>query len=465
MSHRLLPFAILAALLGSVPCAVAGLIAWEAATPISGDEDVYTTGTLVSAYSLNAGAATVNGVTFQSGNGQLSTLGASFGFTGFALQYSGFGSGQAPFSKLSTAYRTLLANGDYANSGGVVPVITLRNLAAGHLYAVQVWENDSRPQRGSDFRVTLSSSSNSVDLYQNSTGSDGGTGQFVIGVFTADATTQSFTAQGTFGSNPDTYLNAIQLRDISDTAAATPAFSPEPGGITGATTVTISSGSGSTIYYTTDNSTPGLSSPHGEAGSGTATVDIPAPASVTIQAFAVSSGKANSSVVTASYVTAVPGTARVCATVINPSFEDSPRSDDDYTTPHGKIPAGTGVHGWQFGSSQDDSYCGIVTERGFLGSPKNIPQGWQAAFVQGTGRISQTITCPSAGSYLVRFRSRGRFDGGAGAETFAVTVDDQPVGTFTPPASRWMILTSSPTTLAAGPHVIAFSGTVPYSQS
>jgi len=161
-----------------------------------------------------------------------------------------------------------------------------------------------------------------------------------------------------------------------------------------------------------------------------------------------------------------PGSPRAFVTVINPSFEDGQQSGDTYTTPFGSLNPESGIPGWQFNSSANDSYSGIVTETGgTFGSPKYIPQGWQAAFIQGTGRFLQSVTFNTGGMYVIRFRAEGRSNGGAGAETVALQVDGNTVGTFTPLTTQWMLYTSLLFNVAAGVHVISFTGTVPYSQS
>jgi lysophospholipase L1-like esterase len=164
------------------------------------------------------------------------------------------------------------------------------------------------------------------------------------------------------------------------------------------------------------------------------------------------------------------GAVRAFVTVINPSFEDSQQAGDIYTSPYGILDPQTGVPGWQFNASGGDSYSGIGTEFGtLLGSPKYVPQGWQAAFIQGTGQFSQPVTFNTAGTYVIRFRAcgLGSASGGAGAETIAVSVDGNSLGTFTPgtTATQWTLFTSNPFNVAAGVHVLAFAGTVPYTQS
>jgi lysophospholipase L1-like esterase len=161
-----------------------------------------------------------------------------------------------------------------------------------------------------------------------------------------------------------------------------------------------------------------------------------------------------------------PGSPRAIVTVINPSFEDNQQSGDTYTTPFGSINPRTGVPGWQFSSSESNSYSGIVTETGTtFGSPKYIPQGWQAAFVQGTGQFSQAVTFNTAGTYMICFRAEGRSNAGAGAQTIILTVDGNAVGTFTPLTTQWARYTSSEFNVNAGVHVVSFAGTVPYAQS
>ena len=83
--------------------------------------------------------------------------------------------------------------------------------------------------------------------------------------------------------------------------AAVPAFNPPAGGYMLAETVAISSLTpGATIYYTTDGSAPSTGSAHGASG---VTVAVPLNATMTIKAFAVAAGYANSAVNSATYET------------------------------------------------------------------------------------------------------------------------------------------------------------------
>jgi hypothetical protein len=178
-------------------------------------------------------------------------------------------------------------------------------------------------------------------------------------------------------------------------------------------------------------------------------------------------GTTNSTVAALTVLAAPPpGSPRGSITVINPSFEDSQQPGDMYTTGYGTLNPQTGVPGWQFSSSGGDSYSGLVTESGIiLGAPKYIPQCWQAAFIQGTGQFSQPVTFKSAGTNVIRFWAEGRSSAGAGAQTIAVSVDGNGIGTFTPLTTQWTLYTSLPFTVTTGVHVVAFTGTVPFSVS
>jgi hypothetical protein len=88
--------------------------------------------------------------------------------------------------------------------------------------------------------------------------------------------------------------------------AATPTFSPEAGAVAAGSTVTLSTTTaGATIYYTTDGTDPGPSSP----SSSTYNAPIPITAAVTIKAVTIASGFENSPVASAAYTLAAVPTA------------------------------------------------------------------------------------------------------------------------------------------------------------
>lgn len=82
---------------------------------------------------------------------------------------------------------------------------------------------------------------------------------------------------------------------------STPSFNPVAGGYIGAQSVTITSDTGSTIYYTTDNSTPTATSASG--ASPLSGIAIPTNSNITLKAFAKKSGQPDSPVASAVYHT------------------------------------------------------------------------------------------------------------------------------------------------------------------
>jgi len=85
--------------------------------------------------------------------------------------------------------------------------------------------------------------------------------------------------------------------------AIPPTFSPAAGNYAGALSVTITSinaGGPTTIYYTTDGTTPTATSP---SGTSPVTVTVPGGTNLTIQAYASATGYTDSSVASADYVT------------------------------------------------------------------------------------------------------------------------------------------------------------------
>jgi hypothetical protein len=219
--------AVLAALaLFSVAPTQAATITWSPAMTISGDTDVATTGSLVSAFAFSASGAispTVNGVTFTGfaapgvpviTHGNL-TLAASSGATVNGHDMI-FGSGNAPFASLSGMYQMLLASDANTTAGTPSPLVgVISGLTVGQKYLVEVWVNDSRGLTRSELL-----SDGGPTLSFDTTSADGGVGQFATGMFTADSTAQQFFVLQTPGSVVS-QLNAFQLRSL-------PSSVPEP---------------------------------------------------------------------------------------------------------------------------------------------------------------------------------------------------------------------------------------------
>jgi hypothetical protein len=212
--HRLSGAILLLLLAPIAPLAQAATITWGAPTNITGNADVSTNGSLVGAFNVGdtgVAATTINGVNFQSFAVPSFSMGATVG--NFAISCAGtmfsqfsFGSGNPPFSALSSEYQTLLAA---ATSVGSINAFTLTTsgLMVGAQYEFQWWVNDSNGGHA-DHSATAG---NTVTLTDNATDLPGGLGQFALGTFTADAATQTilFHDANYFGQ-----LNAFQLRQV-----------------------------------------------------------------------------------------------------------------------------------------------------------------------------------------------------------------------------------------------------------
>ena len=258
-------------------------ITWGAAQNIAADSDVSTTGVLVRAANLTPlspatttaasftsalnTSETVNGVTFAVqtrpaptgttytlANGDVFVASENTGagpgtaasqFAGFGGPSSGGTPANSPFNTLVTvAYQRMLSTAwwnDGANESSLPTpstpaasaryTITLNGLTSGRRYELQVWVNDSRlsnlGEANTNLFTTFSDGATSVDLQHNVNNFLGGIGQFAIGTFTADATSQSLTMTGgtigpdVTGNNISSLLNAYQLRDVTDPCATT----------------------------------------------------------------------------------------------------------------------------------------------------------------------------------------------------------------------------------------------------
>ncbi|MCX6924404.1 MAG: chitobiase/beta-hexosaminidase C-terminal domain-containing protein, partial [Verrucomicrobia bacterium] len=262
-------------------------ITWATPVTSAGDTDVSTAGTAVLAYDCNGTDQTVNGVSF-------TAVGSEVTLVGIGSNYKGFAAGTAPpATALSPDYLAVLTGGNY-NDGGLA-TITLNNLIPEHQYQVQVWVNDSRNlNNGQNRTETVTSGGNTVTL-KYPANLAGALGQYTIGTFTAKQSSQVITLLG----NYSTQLNAIQMRDLG-VVTVMPIFIPAPGSYIGPQLVAIHSGPGSTVYYTTDGTTPSSSSPHGASP---VLVTLPAPATTTIKAYGTQTGQADSPVVSATYIT------------------------------------------------------------------------------------------------------------------------------------------------------------------
>jgi fibronectin-binding autotransporter adhesin len=187
----------------------AASIIWNAPVAITGDTDVFTAGTLAYAYCWSGVSTTVNGVNF-TGTASANSGGLDVTLTGLRNNYYGFtGSGSASFS---TAYQNMLAGADW--NGSASATITLNNLNVGHAYVAQFWVGDWRNYNTVRSETIKGSASDNITPTLNYQVGSSGSGSFVIGSFTASATTQTFTLTPG-GSQPSVQINALQLRDLT----------------------------------------------------------------------------------------------------------------------------------------------------------------------------------------------------------------------------------------------------------
>jgi len=197
----------------SATTAFGASITWGTPNTISSEADVYTNGAGLYAYTGGTTATIVNGVSFTAGNS--GTIWGGVSLSGFGTDNQtafGLGSNVSPWSTLSAAYKTVLAGGAY---GGVsAGTVTLNGLTSGHLYSVQIWANDNRGGGETTRSETASSTGgNTVTLaYEaNQATAGGGVGQYAVGTFVANSSSQSFTL--TPSASGSVQLNAIQVRD------------------------------------------------------------------------------------------------------------------------------------------------------------------------------------------------------------------------------------------------------------
>jgi hypothetical protein len=195
---------------------------WGPAKQITNDTDVTTQGTLINAVNLGDSAAaptTVNTVVFQglaapgfvfagapvsSGNFTFTPTDNVLGF--FSGPNGSYGSSSAPFTGLSANYKTLLGSAAQTGAGaGESLTLSISGLVIGHAYVFEWWSNLS----GTGDQLHTASP-NLVALQDNTSGVEGGLGQYVVGTFFADATTETITFDGPGGA----LVNAAQLRDL-----------------------------------------------------------------------------------------------------------------------------------------------------------------------------------------------------------------------------------------------------------
>ncbi len=197
---------VLAVVLVAGPVA-ASTITWTPQETVAGDSDVLTTGVLQYATHWGGFDGTVNGVAFTAPGTNVTTSPA-------AMINADIG---APAS-LSTEYGNILRGSNYQPSQNPDPAnestLTLNDLTPGQLYNVQIWAQDPRAY---DYDRYYTQIVGGPGLLLNVIGS-GGLGQYAVGTFTADATTQDIVI--TAGNPGGGSYNALQVRTVPEPSSA-----------------------------------------------------------------------------------------------------------------------------------------------------------------------------------------------------------------------------------------------------
>ncbi|RFC44817.1 MAG: Autotransporter-associated beta strand repeat-containing protein, partial [Verrucomicrobia bacterium] len=206
-------------------------INFSAPITISADTDVLNLGTKVFAYGF-FGATTVNGVSFDlatSAGGTGLTISPSTGTLGTDASFASGGLVDTYTGTYTLAYNKVFQRPYYLDPAvnGTLQTYQFSSLTLGKVYAVQVWIEDSRVSGGNNWTqwrtgILSSTGGNSVAVKYNADHANGGRGQYARGIFVADSTTQTLTntqgfdASGGITANYSAQINAIQLRDITD---------------------------------------------------------------------------------------------------------------------------------------------------------------------------------------------------------------------------------------------------------
>jgi hypothetical protein len=254
--------------------------------------------------------------------------------------------------------------------------------------------------------VTISDATAGTTIYYTTNGSTPTTSSSVYsGPITVSATEtlQAIAAATGYTNSPV----ATAAYTIAATALPAPAFSPAPGTYTSPQSVTISDAtSGTTIYYTTNGSTPTTSS---TVYSGPITVS----ATETLQAIAAATGYTNSPVATAAYTiaaTALPAPAFSPApgTYTSPqsvTISDSQAGTTFYYTTNGTTPTTSStLYTGPITVSVTETIEAIAVEAGYTNSPMSsmlysiAPMLPAPTFslAAGTYATSQTVTIGDA---------------------------------------------------------------------
>ena len=197
----------------------AATIAWEGPVRILSPNDVSTTGTLLEALNIQDNESspldvTLHGTLFHSFQTPANTATAStrgyFTFRDHDRDGHGdYAGATGDWTALDALYQDLLVEALWSSRNTNMRII-LNNLIPGHWYEIQLWINDSRSGGSNSVTISAGARSSVRVATSDSSGIVGGLGHYVIGSFTADASTLTLTLSG------NKQINAIQLRTQFD---------------------------------------------------------------------------------------------------------------------------------------------------------------------------------------------------------------------------------------------------------
>ena len=204
-------------------------------------------------------------------------------------------------SAASLTIRAFAAETGYQSSPIVVGTYQIQGTAATPTFTPASGTSFSSPMS-----VSIADATPSASIYYTTDGSTPTTGsQLYSGPFTIGATTTVHAIATASGYTQGAQGSASYTYTPTESAAATPTFSPGAGTYTSAQSVTIADTTpGATIYYTTNGTTPTTSSAVYSSA-------IPVSASTTLEAMAVAPGYTQSALATAAYVIQSSGTSTI----------------------------------------------------------------------------------------------------------------------------------------------------------
>ncbi len=234
MFKTMFGFAVLLAAGLFVGFAEAAVITWQTPVTISNSSDVQNFGHIVQAYNIGgvgvATGQTVNGVSFtgvdlsttSNGNPPGYNYSVNFGpdtlaniMTGYTGALQNFALGASSLNS-SPSYQAILNGAAFDDNGqntNGTMALTLGGLATGQEYSFQFFVDDSRGPNGR--QETLQDNSGgtaSASVLYNEAGGPGNVGQYIIGTFVADGSTEVIN----LASGQSAQVNAFVLAAVPE---------------------------------------------------------------------------------------------------------------------------------------------------------------------------------------------------------------------------------------------------------